>query len=141
MDFTDNPYMAPAEAMVPRPPVEVPKEILAKIKHATVTGIISGCITLVVTLFALAGNEMLGFTGLELIDVVLIFGLTFGIYKKSRTCALIMLLYFVVSKIILIAENGPGGGGGILALVFIYFYFQGVVGTFQYHKHLRESYA
>jgi hypothetical protein len=141
MDSSDNPYMAPEEAMVPRPSVEIPPEILAKIKHATIAGVVSGCITLAITLFALAGNSILGFTGLELIDVALIFGLTFGIYKKSRTCAVIMLLYFVISKIVLIAENGAAGSGGIVALVFLYYYFQGMVGTFQYHKLLRESYA
>ncbi len=115
---------------------EVPGEILKKIKNAWIAGIISGCITLAVTIIAMSGTSILGFSSWELIDVALIFGLTFGIYKKSRTCAVLMLVYFIISKIMIMAETGKPSGI-IVALIFIYYYFQGMIGTFQYHKLMR----
>jgi hypothetical protein len=61
------------------------------IKNAWIAGIISGVITLL-AIFFLAGIDLF-----NLIDVALIFGLAFGIYKKSRAAAVIMLIYFAIS--------------------------------------------
>jgi serine/threonine-protein kinase len=122
-------------------PPAIPKPIADKIKNAWIAGAISGTITLVVTLFAISGSSILGFSAWELLDVALIFGLTFGIYKKSRTCAVLMLIYFLYAKITLIAQNGVASSGIVLALVFIYYFGQGVVGTFQYHKLVRARKA
>ena len=84
------------------------------------------------------GDQLMGFSVWNLSDVVLIFGLTFGIYKKSRTCAVVMLAYFLISKIIIISQTGSFNGS-LLAIVFIYYYVYGVIGTFAYHKHLKEN--
>lgn len=129
---TENPYIAPV-APVMDPDPEVPDAILKKIKHAWVAALISASITLLVTVLAMSGTQILGFSAWELLDVGLILGLALGIYKKSRTCAVLMLAYFIISKIILMVESGKPSGIG-LALVFIYFYWQGVSGTFAYHK-------
>src|SRR5512137_1150006 len=69
------------------------------IKNAWTAGIISGVLTLIVTIAAMAGYSILGFSALNLLDVAVIGGLTFGIYRKSRTCAVIMLIYFMGSKL------------------------------------------
>ncbi|MBF0540397.1 MAG: hypothetical protein HQK91_02965 [Nitrospirae bacterium] len=106
------------------------------IKAAVVAGIISGGITLIVTLIAIFRKEDLfglGFSIYNVLDVLLIFGLTFGIYKKSRSCALAMLIYFLVSKIYIIYQTGKFQGG-FLAVLFIYFFYRGVRGTFNYHQ-------
>jgi hypothetical protein len=97
-----------------------------QIKTAWITGTIVGVVTLLVTLFL---NNPYMF-----IDVVLAFGLSFGIYKKSRICAVIMLGYFIFSKILLweILKGNPIGL--IVSIAFIYFFWQGVQGTFAYHK-------
>lgn len=134
-----NPYSPPsADVQLEPRNIDVPEEILKRIKNAWITGIISGTITLIFTLIAMNGNQLMGFSIWNLSDVVLIFGLTFGIYKKSRACALAMLAYFILSKIIIIAQTGSYNGG-ILAIVFIYYYVYGVIGTFAYHKHLKEN--
>jgi serine/threonine-protein kinase len=127
-----NPYTAPAttSAVSIR---DVPEEILKKIKHAWVAAVISGCITLVVTLVAMSGTDILGFSAWELIDVALIFGLAFGIYKKSRACAVIMFVYFIASKILLMMQTGRPTGVP-LAIIFAYYFWQGIAGTFAYHK-------
>jgi serine/threonine-protein kinase len=105
------------------------------IKIAWIAGIIVGVSTLVFTIIAVAGSDVLGL-GLDewaFVDIFLIFGLTFGIYKKNRVAALIMLIYFVGSKIFVFIQS-PAIGALPLALVLGYFFFQGVRGTFAYHR-------
>jgi len=80
--MSDNPYEAPvAEVRDYKTEFSVPDEVLKKIKHAWIAAIFSGLITLIVTLFAIFGNSILGFTAWELGDVILIFGLAYGIYR------------------------------------------------------------
>ena len=134
-----NPYSPPVADVDLEPnKIEVPVEILKRIRNAWVTGSISGSITLIFTLIAMNGDQLMGFSVWNLSDVVLIFGLTFGIYKKSRTCAIVMLAYFLLSKIIIISQTGSFNGS-LLAIVFIYYYSYGIIGTFAYHKHLKEN--
>jgi len=116
----------------------VPDDVLKKIKIAWIAGCVSGGVTLTGALLALAGDNYLGFSAWDLLDVVLICGLVYGIYRKSRICAVLMLLYFIVSKIVIIRETGSPAGLA-LALVFIYYYIQGVIGTFRYHNLLRRT--
>lgn len=129
---TENPYTAPT-ASVSEPSVIVQDDILKKIKYGWVAALFSAGVTLVVTIIAMTGTEILGFSAWELIDVALILGLAFGIYKKSRTCAVLMLIYFIISKILIMVETGKPIGIP-MALVFGYFFWQGVSGTFAYHK-------
>ena len=106
------------------------------IKYAWVAGVISGSMTLLLILIAASGSTMVAELGVDwwsLIDVVAIFGLSLGIYKKSRVCALLMFIYFVGSKIILWATMGNVGGVP-LAILFGYFFFQGIRATFAYHS-------
>ena len=145
---TENPYAAPhaevaevAEVAEPKlSPVEVPSEILKKIKQAWIAAIFSGSITLIAVLVSLAGTQILSYTAWELIDVVCIIGLGFGIYKKSRTCAVIMLIYFVSSKILIMVETGKPAGL-LVGLLFAFFFWQGVSGTFAYHKFMNSQLA
>jgi hypothetical protein len=132
-----NPYAPPgAEVDEVVPDAEVPAPILKKIRNAWVAGIISTVVTLVFTLLAIAGTSIAGITGWQLLDVVLMAGLSYGIYRKSRTCAVLMLVYFLVSKILQVVEGGKPSGI-VLALVFFYYYAHGVAATFAYHKHLK----
>lgn len=133
-----NPYTPPGtDVSAASEQVEIPDAVLQKIKGAWVAAIISGSITLLVTLVALSGTSMMGFDAWNMLDVVLIFGLAFGIYRKSRTCAVLMFVYFVLSKIVLIGQTGQASGA-VLGLVFLYFFGRGVLGTFEFHK-LRKA--
>jgi hypothetical protein len=134
-----NPYTAPTTEVIIQQPAElIPPEVLKKIKNAWVVGIVSGCMTLVATLIAMYGMSLLGLNAWNLLDAALIFGLAFGIYKKSRSCAVLMLIYFVASKIIIIADTGKFSSA-FFSIIFIYFYVQGVIGTFTYHKRLKQN--
>ena len=102
------------------------------------TGVISGTVTLAVTLISIFAAPVMGFGPWELLDVALIFGLAFGISRRSRTCAILLLIYFLISKFILLVTN-PSASSVPMALVFIYFYVRAVIGTFRYHKALRAA--
>ena len=132
----ENPYAAPNSVL--SDPVEmVPEEILKKIRYAWIAATVSAGITLLITVGAMLGESILGFSAWNLLDVVLILGLAFGIYMKSRVCAVIMLIYFIASKIILMVEAGQPSGL-LMTLAFGYLYAQGVFGTFAYHAFPRR---
>jgi hypothetical protein len=131
-----NPYAPPKAAVgIPENAAtdSVPDEVLRKIKHAWIAGLISAAITLLVTLLAVSGFKVLDFDAWEFLDVALILGLTYGIYRKSRVCALLMFLYFLASKILMFVQSGKPNGI-VMGIIFLYYYGQGVAGTFAYHK-------
>jgi len=109
------------------------KEAEAEIKFAWQAGIVSGTMTLIFVLLSLAGYN---FTGLidasALIDVCLIFGLSFGIYKKNRIAAVLMLVYFAFNQawMVIVLKRFPG----IISWVFLILFLRGVQGTFTYRK-------
>lgn len=103
------------------------------IKTAWSAGIISGVLTLIVTLVAMAGYSFMDFSAWNLLDVAVIAGLTFGIYRKSRTCAVVMLVYFIGSKFLIWSET-KSVSGLPMALIFSWFFFQGMRGTFAWHS-------
>jgi hypothetical protein len=131
--MAQNPYQAPA-APVADPAQEEPtlaEGIRRDIRNGWIAGVISGTVTLAVTLISIFAAPVMGFGPWELLDVALIFGLAFGISRRSRTCAILLLIYFLISKFILLAQN-PSASSAPTALVFIYFYVRAVIGTFRY---------
>ncbi|MFB9867078.1 hypothetical protein [Vreelandella sulfidaeris] len=107
-------------------------EALKKIKNAWIAGVVSIAITIAFTFYSMYATEVLGFNAFAFIDVALMGVFTFGIYKKSRVCAVLMLLLFAANKALMAIEGNASGI--IMALVFLWLYIQGVIGTFQYHK-------
>ena len=65
-------------------------------------------------------------------------GLTYGLYKKSRACAVILFtltaLGLVSSLTDLLTDQGRGGARVLFGLLFLYYFWRGVRGTFKYHK-------
>ncbi len=134
-----TPYETPKANLVSPESIEVPNDILKKIKGGWIVALISGVMTIALIGIAM-GTGALGnlFDWWSSLDVVLIFALAFGIYKKSRTAATIMFVYFLLSKIWFIVETGKPSGI-VLSLVFLYFYLQAMIGTYQYHKFVKEA--
>jgi hypothetical protein len=134
----ENPYAAPeSEVMDNRVSEQIPEEITKKIKTAYTAAIVSGCLTLLLVLISVFAGSIANMNAWGLVDVVLIFGLAYGVYRKSRTAAVILLVYFVLAKIyMLVSAPAFGASGLVMGAVFAYFYYQGVVGTFQYHGHV-----
>ncbi|PTY36456.1 hypothetical protein BGP77_03920 [Saccharospirillum sp. MSK14-1] len=68
-----------------------------------------------------------------LVDSALLFILAFGVYKKSRYAALLLVGNFLVSKLLLIVERkGISTGALLLSLMFLYFYVKALQGCFAY---------
>lgn len=120
------------------PDIEKPFEKEEKhIKNAWIAGLIIAVITFIFSLFGAYDESIRHTYGLDtwsLLDVALIAGLTYGIYRKNRYCALGLLIYFVGSKFIMAASSGQFTGG-FMSLVFGFFLLQGTRAAFKIHKH------
>jgi hypothetical protein len=129
--MSENPYVAPNAALTTE--VEIPAQVRTDIRNAWVAAAISGVLTLAVTLVSIYGTSIPGMDAWNLIDVALIFGFAVGIYRRSRFCATAMLIYFIASKVIGWVQGGQPTGL-IVAMIFIYYFFKGMLATFDYHK-------
>jgi serine/threonine-protein kinase len=133
----ENPYAAPESTLGDpvSPAIEIPPKVSSKIKNAYLAGIASGSLTLLFVVISQFSGPIANINGWGIIDVLLIFGLAYGIYRKSRTCAVILFVYFVSAKIYMVVSSPAIGSGGlVLGVVFAYYYFQGILGTFEYRK-------
>ncbi len=75
-----------------------------------------------------------GFTLFNLVDVALFFGMAFGIYRKSRTCALIMFVYHLGNRFDMYVRTGNGRlAFGFFPVAYAGAYFLGILGTFAAH--------
>ena len=115
-------------------------EALKNIKYGYIAALVSAGITVVLNFLQFdAGDVNLFSDPVVLYDVIIILLLAFGIYKKSRVCAIAMLIYFILGKIFQFQEYASYGidtppSTYLVAVVFIYFYFQAVRGTIAFHK-------
>ena len=101
--------------------------------HGTfIAALVSGAVTTIVAILALFGHAIPGFTAANIVDALFILALAFGVRRKSRACALILFIYFILSKIA-IAAASPGTGLGS-GFIFILFFLNGIRSTFAYHK-------
>ena len=122
------------------------EQSLKHIRNGWIIALIAGFITLIFNYVSISQNfqtsDIFGFYNDPFIifDIVLVFSMAFGIYKKSRICALIMLLHYLLSKLVMINYGiNFFDLSGIISLVFIYFYVQAVRGTITYHKLIKND--
>ncbi len=118
-------------------------DALKKIKTGWIMGVIVGILTfLIVTVVVVTNTSIAGLNVFSYLDVVIVFGLSFGIYRNSRVCAVLMVMYYILNKIIMLASapSGPNAVGGILVPIFITIGFvQAAIGTFKYHELKAEA--
>ena len=120
----------------------------SKVKGAWMAGVASGTVTLVFTLVAMKSNVW-DFTVSNLGDVLLIYTAAFGISRKNRACAILMVVYFLVAKVLIwmrlaMITDLPKAvwvGYLLFAALFFYFFFEGIRGTFAWHRLEREAKA
>jgi hypothetical protein len=108
-----------------------------KIKNAWIAGLVSASFSLVFVLMSLTGANFAGINAWGFIDIGVILGLSYGVFRKSRTCAVLLFCIYLLSKLIMWSEAGKLNAMG-MALVFLWFFGQGIVGTFQYHKLIKN---
>lgn len=112
------------------------------IRNGAIAGAVQASLITVITLASLgssvsarSANNLTG----SLIDILLIFGLAFGVYQKNRICAVALFAYFVFSKLLQLFTNQLPVTALLIALVLGYFYFEGMRGTFSYYKLTRSQ--
>lgn len=113
------------------------------IRNAWITGTISAILTFIVSMIGAYSENVRMQYGCDtwtLLDVALIAGLTYGIYRRNRYCALGMLIYYLTCKFIAAASTGKFTGG-IMAIIFAYFFFQGTRASFKLHKYMHKEEA
>jgi ABC-type proline/glycine betaine transport system permease subunit len=108
------------------------------IKYGWIAATVSAVLTLIMAVlgfFIHSENAALQYAldPMLLIDAVLIAVLAFFIFKKSRTAATILLIYFILSKIMVWMDTHSLSGGGI-ALIFILIYFNAMRATYIWHS-------
>lgn len=113
------------------------EEAIKSTKNGAIAACISGVLTLGIVLTAIFSNSS-GAISIwndpsNFIDIAVIFACAYGVYKKSRAAAIILLLYFILSKLIIGIETGKASGIG-MAIVFLYFYGKAIQGSFVFHK-------
>lgn len=125
----NNPYQPPVAALSV-PEVEIPEELAKDIRNGWVAACVSGVFTLIIVLVAVSGTPILNFDAWAFLDVALIFGLAFGVYRKSRVASTILLIYFVISKILLIVASGQASGI-VMAIIFGLYYTKAMIATYK----------
>lgn len=104
------------------------------VKNAVIAALVSAGVTAVLSVFTIFTNvEVLPVSPAFFVDIVVMLGLAFGVYKKSRVCAVLLLLYYLIGQISVWLSLGNVSSLP-MALVFCYFYVQGIRGTFAYHS-------
>lgn len=134
-----NPYAAPrVDVDVPETATEeeVPFEVMRKIRGAWIAGCITTTLTLAFGLFTLSvpGGQAIAIG--QLVAAAIIGVLAFGIYKRSRTCAVLMVVLFVFDRWYMFQGTSFRVLPVLVACIFVYYYVNGAIGTFEYHKHM-----
>ncbi len=110
--------------------------------NAAIAAWVSAAFTTVVVAVAVFRNSAGDFAywndPLAVIDFVVLAGLAFGVYRKSRALAIVLLLYFIAAKIIMVVDTGKIPGIAI-SLIFVYFFAKGIIGAFAFHRIEREG--
>ncbi len=118
------------------------KEAIKATKFGAIAAGISAAFTLSIALIAIKSHStgtLARFNDPTIfLDVVLMFGLAFGMYKKSRTASILVFFYVLVSKSLMWLETKSFSGIGMTA-VFLYLYGNAIRGAFAYHKLEKEE--
>ncbi|WP_019119378.1 hypothetical protein [Brevibacillus massiliensis] len=132
------------QAEVNRKTAQSNREESAKIQHMINLGWGAALVSTGITAFAALLGSAGGVAFLDLdstvfLDIALILALAYGVYRKSRVCAVVLFLFFVTSKLTMLLFAGTTALSVIPSLVIWgYFYLQGVRGTFAYHRRVKQ---
>ena len=90
-------------------------------------------LTLIIGILAAVGVVVApGFDASILLDAAILAGLAYGVWRHSRVCALLLLIYAIANEVYLALQETSHFS--ILRLIFIYFYFRGTIQLFREHS-------
>ncbi|NGX88508.1 hypothetical protein GW579_15625 [Rahnella sp. Lac-M11] len=115
----------------------VPKAINRLIKNGWTGAVASALITVALDVYFWTSGVRNLLVYFNLIYVFVTCGLAYGIYRRSRVCAVLMLLLFVLDKVY--APVTYSSGNIVFFVMFMMFFSGGVVGTFWYHSKARSQ--
>jgi hypothetical protein len=104
------------------------------VNNAFAATMIIGIVTLIMTLVAIFITPFLGFNVYSIGDVIFIFLLAYGIWKRNRIAAALMPIYFALSKIIIAIDGDMTVTSAVIGIFFELFLIKGAIGTFVLHK-------
>ena len=100
-----------------------------------VAAVIAGFFT---TLCVMTG--CFGLNKYYIVDIALLFGLAYGVYRRSRTCAVLLLAYAIASQAMFFSRGRqPSAIALVSAGIFFSAYALGVIGTFVSHAHAAKA--
>lgn len=113
------------------------KQAKAKITRCVIAGLISCAMTLVLNFM------LLDYGAMDLwayVDIFIALALTFGIYRKSRVCAISLFCFFLLSKVVIFMVIPEEAVRSLMmSIIFLVAYWQGIQGTFAYHKLMKKK--
>ena len=105
------------------------KDAQRRIRNAVRVGVVSGTLTILLALFRVAGLN-----AWASIDAFVILGLSFGVYKRSRGCAVALFVVWIIEKVVQWSLEPAALVGLPVAVLFGYFFYHGITGTNDYHR-------
>ena len=107
------------------------------IKRAWIAAVFGGVITLLMVVLSLVGITIIKeVNAWELLDVVILIGFAYGIYRRSRICVTVLFCYSIFNEVYMVSS---GFMPSPLRIIFLYFYFRGMLAIFAYHKELSRK--
>lgn len=116
------------------------KDAINASRNGAYAAFISSAITgavFIVTLSTAASTGLLGIykNPFNVFDVALVFACGVGMLRNSRAAAVVVFIYFVLSKTYIALELETSQFAGFaMSFVFLYFYGRAIQGSFVYHK-------
>ena len=93
---------------------------------------ISAGLAVIYGVLAAAGLlEAPGYDAWLLVDAAILCALAYGVWRRSRSCALLLLIYSVVNEVYLAFDETAHFS--LLRVIFIYFYLRGAIQLFRGH--------
>ncbi|MEW9094134.1 MAG: hypothetical protein AB2417_03535 [Clostridiaceae bacterium] len=114
------------------------QKALNSIRNAWMWATFSSSVMFILFILSQVGIMDVYMNYLIIIDILLVLGLAFGVYKKSRVCAILLFIYFILDKIIVTISQGRAPST-VWLIIAGGIYVQGIRGTFYYHKNMKDK--
>jgi len=87
----------------------------------------------ITSLSIVLGDDFVGWG--SVVDVAIFLGLAYGVYRRSRTAAIILFAYHLLNRVLMYRLTGELSPMlGVAPLTYALAFFLGIVGTFSHHR-------